>query len=143
MSGETREETEAEVAAIFARLKEEVRGRPPDAITTRTSVTRRPLAARAQAQAVSAVTAERPFEHPPTRGGRTRGLVVAPVKRALRKLMRWYVEPVAAHQRSFNLAVLRLIDELAERTDGDVERLERRLEELESRVGDEPVDRGE
>ena len=31
-----------------------------------------------------------------------------------RKFMRWYVEPVAAQQRSFNLAVLGLVDELRE-----------------------------
>jgi hypothetical protein len=80
------------------------------------------------------VTAERPFEHPPTRRGRVRGLVVAPIKRVLRKLMRWYVEPVAAHQRTFNSAVLTLIDELAERTEADVNRLERRLEALEERL---------
>ena len=36
--------------------------------------------------------------------------------------MRWYVEPLAAQQRSFNLTVLQLVDELAER----VEALERR-----------------
>jgi hypothetical protein len=49
--------------------------------------------------------------------------LVAPVKRLLRKLMRWYVEPLAAQQRSFNLAVLSLVDELAER----VESLEQRM----------------
>jgi hypothetical protein len=35
--------------------------------------------------------------------------------------MRWYVEPLAAQQRSFNLTLLNLVDELAER----VESLER------------------
>ena len=40
--------------------------------------------------------------------------------------MRWYVEPLASHQRTFNLAILTLVDELAERTEGDVNRLERR-----------------
>jgi hypothetical protein len=67
--------------------------------------------------------------------------VVAPVKRVLRKLMRWYVEPVAAHQRTFNSAVLSLIDELAERTEADVAQLERRVEALEKRIpkdGPEP-----
>jgi hypothetical protein len=37
------------------------------------------------------------------------------VKAVLRKLMRWYVEPVAYDQRSFNAVTLRLIDELDER----------------------------
>jgi BMFP domain-containing protein YqiC len=48
--------------------------------------------------------------------------------------MRWYVEPMAAHQRSFNLAVLRLVDELAERTEADANRLEARVEALEQRL---------
>jgi ubiquinone biosynthesis protein UbiJ len=81
------------------------------------------------------VTAERPFEHRPTRRGRVRGYLFAPIKRVLRKLMRWYVEPVAAHQRTFNSAALNLIDELAERTASDVDRLERRLDALEKRLG--------
>lgn len=66
--------------------------------------------------------------------------LVVPVKRLLRKLMRWYVEPVAAHQRSFNLAVLNLVDELAERFDAHLQQLERRLDALEGR---RPPDRDE
>ncbi len=76
------------------------------------------------------MTAERPFEQPPTRRRGVQAYLVVPVKRVLRKLMRWYVEPVAAQQRSFNLAVLTLVDELAE----DVRRLEERLESLEARL---------
>ena len=41
-----------------------------------------------------------------------RGGVGTPVKAVLRKLMRWYVEPLAYDQRSFNAAVLRLVDDL-------------------------------
>ena len=81
-----------------------------------------------------AVTAERPFEHRPGRRGRLRGYLLIPAKRVLRRLMRWYVEPVAAHQRTFNLAMLRLVDELAERTEADVNRLEQRAEALEQRL---------
>jgi hypothetical protein len=142
MAGETREETEAEIAAIFARLKDEIRIRPAEAKTPSHSAGRT-LAARAQAERAWSVTAERPFEHPPTRGGRVRTFVVAPIKRVLRKLMRWYVEPLAAQQRSFNLVMLRLVDELAERTEKDVRRLERRLEELEHRLAGTPVERRE
>jgi hypothetical protein len=135
-------ETEAEIAAIFARLQNEVRSRPaiPGDRSTG-SVARTPLPSRSRAERAWAVTAERPFEHRPTRRGRVRGYVVAPVKRVLRKLMRWYVEPVAAHQRTFNSAVLSLIDELAERTEADVAQLERRVEALEKRIpkdGPEP-----
>jgi DnaJ-domain-containing protein 1 len=35
----------------------------------------------------------------------------------LRRLMRWYVEPMAADQRAFNDAALKLIDDLSERVD--------------------------
>jgi hypothetical protein len=128
-------EADAEIAAMFARLREEVRSRP---VADGEHPTRRegrvPLPARSRAERAWAVTAERPFEHRPTRGGRVRGYLFVPVKRVLRKLMRWYVEPVAAHQRTFNLAILKLVDELAERTEEDVNRLERRLEALEERL---------
>jgi hypothetical protein len=135
---------DAEIAAIFTRLKDEVRSRPVLPGERRTGpVARVPLPARAQAERSWAVTAERPFEHRPTRGGRMRGIVFAPVKRVLRKLMRWYVEPVAAHQRTFNLAILTLFDELAARTEADVNRLERRLEALEERLAHERAEAGE
>jgi hypothetical protein len=115
MSGEAREEVEAEIAAIVARLRQEVghsgAAREPE----------RPLAARAQAERTWAVTAERPVVRAPRRRGLAQTYLVAPVKRVLRKLMRWYVEPFAAQQRSFNLTVLELVDELTHR----VEALER------------------
>jgi hypothetical protein len=57
--------------------------------------------------------------------------------------MRWYVEPVAAHQRTFNLAILALVDELAARTEADVNRLERRLEALEERLAHGRAEAGE
>jgi hypothetical protein len=114
----TRDDTEAEIAAIVARLRDEV-GRGPDAANRPPPAN---LAARAQADRTWAVSAERPIERPPNRRGRMQTFLVAPVKRLLRKLMRWYVEPLAAQQRSFNLNVLNLVDELAER----VEALERR-----------------
>jgi hypothetical protein len=113
MTGETREEVEAEIAAIFARLKQEVGVSRSGAATPPL----RPLAARAQAERTWAVTAERPLVRAPSRGGSMHAYVVAPIKRVLRKLMRWYVEPIAAQQRSFNLTVLQLVDELAERVD--------------------------
>ena len=39
------------------------------------------------------------------------------VKRVLRKLMRWYVEPAFSEQRIVNDALLRLVDELSRRVD--------------------------
>jgi len=109
-------DAEGDIAAIFTRLRDEIRTSPD--------------ASRARAERAWAVTAERPFEQPPTRRRQVQGYLVVPAKRSLRKLMRWYVEPVAAQQRSFNLAVLTLVDELAD----DVRRLERRLEALEAKL---------
>lgn len=135
------DESEGEIAAIFTRLRDEVRSRPAVPISrSGPSAARMPLPSRSRAERAWAVTAERPFEHPPTRRGRVRGYVYAPVKRSLRKLMRWYVEPVAAHQRTFNLAVLNLFDEHSERTAAELEGLERRIEALEKRL---ESDRGE
>jgi hypothetical protein len=126
-------EDQAEIAAIFARLQHEVRLRPAASrgdMPDRTN--RAPLAARPRAEQSWAVTAERTLERAPNR--RLRGFLLAPVKRVLRKFMRWYVEPVAAQQRSFNLAVLGLVDELAERVDADTARLEHRIQALEEHV---------
>ena len=109
-------DSEADIAAIATRLRDEIRASPG--------------ASRARAEHAWAVTAERPFEQPPTRQRQVQGYLVVPVKRVLRKLMRWYVEPVAAQQRSFNLAVLTLVEEL----DEDIRRLERRLESLEAKL---------
>jgi hypothetical protein len=59
------------------------------------------------------VTAEQPLR---------RGGVAAYAQRLLRKLMRWYVEPLAQDQRVFNRAALELIDDLQRRVD-ELERL--------------------
>jgi hypothetical protein len=107
---------EGDIAGIVTRLRDEIRTSPD--------------ASRARAERAWAVTAERAFEQPPTRRRGVQAYLVVPMKRLLRKLMRWYVEPVAAQQRSFNLAVLTLMDEIAE----DVRRLEQRLESIESRL---------
>jgi hypothetical protein len=135
MQGETREQAAAEIGAILARLKQEVRG-GSTAAGDDTPRHARPLVARAQAERLWAVTTERPFERPANRRRSMQAYLVVPVKRVLRKLMRWYVEPLAADQRSFNLALLNVVDELAERVDADVRRLEQRLEALERRLPD-------
>jgi O-antigen chain-terminating methyltransferase len=44
--------------------------------------------------------------------------------------MRWYVQPFAADQREFNAAALRLLDQLNERVETELERLERSLEDV-------------
>jgi hypothetical protein len=95
------EET-TDVAALFARLKEEVRAAGPRRADVTPGQVR--LSARDQAERLWAVSAERPIAG---KGG--------PVKWVLRRLMRWYVEPALADQRSFNDAVLKLYDDLDER----------------------------
>jgi O-antigen chain-terminating methyltransferase len=73
------------------------------------------------------VTAEREA------GGGPKGLI----KRILRKLMRWYVEPLAADQRVYNSSLLKLVDALSERADAAAasgERAQQLLRELEERL---------
>jgi hypothetical protein len=103
---------EIDVAVLFERLREELRrgvvegdARGADFASTR-----------ALAERFWPVTAEREA------GGGPKGFV----KRVLRKLMRWYVEPLAYDQRSFNAAALRLIDDLQEQVD----RLQAELEAM-------------
>jgi SAM-dependent methyltransferase len=94
-----------------------------------------PLSVRARARSAAeqfwAVTAERPPHG---------GVVARFVKRALRKALRWYVEPLAQQQRSYNDALLKLVDALAEeldrlsRDDSQRQRLVRELEERLLRV---------
>jgi len=113
-----------DVALLFERLKEEVRrsGAAPGVRGEGGDEER--LAARAEAERLWPVSADRSLRlRPGWRGG-----VSTPVKAVLRKLMRWYVEPLAYDQRSFNAASLRLLDDLQEQVD----RLEAELRELKS-----------
>jgi hypothetical protein len=102
-----------DVEALFRQLKEEVRrsGSDPGAATGTADEWQ---VARAEAERLWPVSADRSLRlRPGVRGG-----LGTPVKAALRKLMRWYVEPVAYDQRSFNAAALRLIDDLQRQVDG-------------------------
>lgn len=108
---------------LFQRLREEVRrsGSDPGAASGDEGERR---AARAEAERLWPVSADRSLRlRPGVRGG-----LGTPVKAVLRKLMRWYVEPLAYDQRSFNAAALRLIDDLQEQVD----RLEAEVEALRS-----------
>jgi hypothetical protein len=101
-----------DVEALFQRLREEVRrsGSDPGAESGGEEDRR---AARAEAERLWPVSADRSLRlRPGVRGG-----VGTPVKAVLRKLMRWYVEPVAYDQRSFNAATLRLLDDLQQQVD--------------------------
>ena len=103
---------EVDVDALFEALKEEIRrsGADPGAATGKPGESDR-RAARAEAERLWPVSADRPLRlRPGFRGG-----LATPVKAVLRKLMRWYVEPLAYDQRSFNAAALRLVDDLENR----------------------------
>ena len=102
-----------EVEELVSRLEFELsRSGSPDG---RAGQAIAPLAARAEAERLAGVTADRPYLYKPGLAGRIRGIVLIPLKFVLRKLMRWYVEPVAADQRAFNASVLRLSDSLHQR----------------------------
>jgi SAM-dependent methyltransferase len=121
------------VAAVAARLREEVA--KPGMLSLADGDPQRAarLAARAQAERFWLVSAERPLARRPG----ARGALLQPVKLALRKLMRFYVEPLAADQRAFNDAALKLADALSEdldRTQADRSVDARRLRELEERL---------
>src|SRR6188472_1925233 len=104
--------TSVDVEELFRQLREEVRrsGSDPGAASGDPDERR---AARAEAERLWPVSADRALRlRPGVRGG-----LATPVKAVLRKLMRWYVEPLAYDQRSFNAAALRLLDDLQEQVD--------------------------
>ena len=97
---------------LFERLKEEIRRCGSDPGATPGDENDRRIA-RAEAERLWPVSADRSLRlRPGVRGG-----LGTPVKAVLRKLMRWYVEPLAYDQRSFNAAALRLVDDLQEQVD--------------------------
>jgi SAM-dependent methyltransferase len=97
------------VEHIIDRLEDELRrSRRVDGSSPR-------LAGRAEAERLARVSADRPFLYKPGLVGRIRGAILIPIKWVLRKMMRWYVEPVAVDQRAFNSSVLALVDSLTER----------------------------
>src|SRR5919205_692389 len=117
---------QVDVAALFARLKEEVRHAPGLDVSDgfNRGLVRTRL--RSVAERWWPVTAERPVERRPG----LKGAVLYPVKKVLPRLMRFYVEPFAADQRAFNDAALKLVDELFEEADA----LRARVAELEQRA---------
>ena len=105
-------DSSVDVEELFRALREEVRrsGADPGAGVGDEAERR---VARAEAERLWPVSADRSLRlRPGVRGG-----IGTPVKAVLRKLMRWYVEPLAYDQRSFNAAALRLIDDLQDQVD--------------------------
>jgi hypothetical protein len=101
-----------DVAALFRALRDEVRRSGADPGGGHGDPADR-RAARDEAERLWPVSADRSLRlRPGVRGG-----IGTPVKAVLRKAMRWYVEPLAYDQRSFNAAALRLIDDLQEQVD--------------------------
>ena len=114
---------DVDVDLLFERLRAELRRGTPAGDKRGAEF----ASVRALAERFWPVTAERGA------GGGSKGIV----KRILRKLMRWYVEPMAADQRVFNDALLKLVDALSERADETAAtraRAERLLRELEERL---------
>lgn len=99
-----------DVAALFEALREEVRRSGVEVGDPGRGSVDRALA-RAEAERLWPVSADRSLRLRPG----WRGAIGLPLKWVLRKLLRWYVEPVAYDQRSFNAAALRLLDDLERR----------------------------
>ena len=90
------------VDEVVARLKEAVDRDSRDLASTR-----------GLAERFWPVSADKPL----VRRAGPKGWLAFQVKRILRKVMRWYVEPAFAEQRIVNDALLRLVDDLARRLD--------------------------
>jgi hypothetical protein len=118
---------EEDIAAIFEALRAGVRAGAsalpsPDAFSVQ-------LEARRELDRRWRVSAERPFLRRPGLWGFVYGVLVLPFKWVLRRLMRWYVEPLAADQRAFNATVMRALDEQVEWMQTELKRLERMLQD--------------
>ena len=130
---------QVDVAALYEQLKAEVRGSAAALDAGIPADRRVRLAARAQAERLWPVSTDRSLVFRPG----VRGAVARPVKQMLRKLMRWYVEPLAVDQKGYNEALLKLVDDISEAFDRSaaagegatrlVAELEERLTRLERR----------
>ncbi|MDX6448089.1 MAG: hypothetical protein QOD08_552, partial [Gaiellaceae bacterium] len=115
-----------DVAALFERLKEEVRhargldlAEPYDRSIVRARL--RTVAERYWPVGPDALVVRQPGPA---------GAVKHFLKRVLRKGMRWYIHPFALEQRAFNDAALKLVDELSEEVDALFGLLQRTEAEL-------------
>jgi SAM-dependent methyltransferase len=118
-AGPTSAAPELDIGALYTRLQREIRRSGNvgwDGANGR-------AAARDLAERYWAVRAERPLERRPGLAG----ALTYTVKRMLRPLLRWYVEPLAYEQRMFNDAALKLIDSLSERLDREAAAVTPRL----------------
>jgi hypothetical protein len=107
---------EPSIAAAIDHVGDEVRSRPPSRGLGAEEARDLRFEARQQAERYWAVSAERDLLRAPGAAGKLRSLASSPLKRTVRQLVRWYVEPALAEQRHFNAAILRLLDDLDDRT---------------------------
>jgi hypothetical protein len=121
---------EAELEAIIHRLRTEVQATRIGELDGPAGTSPTELRTRRELDRIWAVTAERPYLYRPGWWGRLRGTLLLPPKAFIRRLVRWYVEPLAVDQRAFNSGVLRLADEYVDR----LARLERSLGSVEERL---------
>ncbi|MFN2470672.1 MAG: class I SAM-dependent methyltransferase [Gaiellaceae bacterium] len=121
---------DAEIAALLDRLRAEVEETQNGGSIAAPSWER----ARVEAGRLAPVSGDRPFFRRSGVLGRARMAVIAPVKILIRKLVRWYVEPIAAEQRAFNGAVLQLIDDVATWTAAGTDALRHEQNALSERV---------
>src|SRR5262245_6428827 len=120
---------EVDVNALVERLRQELAGGANGSKDGRGQL----LAARHRAERLWAVSADRPLERRPG----PKGWVAYPLKKILRPFLRWYVEPLAAEQRSFNDVVLKMVDGILEevdRSENSRAQAVRTLGELEERL---------
>jgi O-antigen chain-terminating methyltransferase len=109
--------SEVDVVALFEQIQAELRGVAGQEADAAPSATRR-AELRLGAERWWSVSAERPI---PRRNGPL-GYPVVVVKKTLKKLMRWYVDPLAHDQRTFNDAALKLVDDISRDLDWTRER---------------------
>jgi hypothetical protein len=121
---------DAELDAIVHRLHQEIQASRSGEADGPAGSSANELRTRRELDRIWAVTAERPYLYRPGWWGRLRGTLLLPPKAVIRRLVRWYVEPLATDQRAFNAAMLRFSDELVER----VVRIERSMSSLEKRI---------
>jgi hypothetical protein len=119
-----------EIAAIFEALRAGLRAGPQ--APSANDAPAPDLQARRELDRRWRISAERPFHRRVGPLGYVYGFAVLPFKWVLRRLMRWYVEPVAADQRAFNAAVMRALDEQVEWMRSELARLELLLQDRDS-----------
>jgi hypothetical protein len=134
-------EQEPDVSSILAELREQIRERrarftvddPDDPHALNLAELKRSVEAVNDSWFVSA-------HLPITWETRLVGRLGAYTKRAVRLLLRWYINPIVEQQNRFNSSIARTLVEMAayqERLTREWQSLEERIDKLESGIGDQ------